>query len=216
MRWGRIKIMKIFIPILLLVFCFSVSAQDRPLIMGLGPLGLNQATFDDAMSILGEPIKDKKNQTFTPLAYSEWFDVPKDLRRVTFKDNNGDCDDTLYFRNGKLIVVERDMKKKLSAEELVDIYDARFYPLIGNFLAGIAPKDLIEGEMKVYYPETFPLEYYMAAANPIAIGLARVVVEDSATAPSDQKVGDSNALPGFVRKEQFISRLLEVQNERNQ
>lgn len=196
--------MKKLIPLFILIFCSSTLAQYKPVLTGLPPLILDDSTFEDARAYLGDPIKDKENQTFIPLAYSEWFNMPKNLRKVKFKAKDGD-DVTLYFRNGKLVIVDLDLKENLRAAELVDIYEEKFYPLVGNFIAGITPTDLVEEKMEVYYPEKFPLEYDMGAASAKIIGLAHVSIDESKAESTVEKV----LLPGLVSRGQFISRTLE-------
>lgn len=200
------------------MFCFSVYGQsDKASLNSWKGLILGESSFEDSKKILGAPVKDKTNQSFTPLVYSKWFGnkLPKDLREVKFKGLDGFDSAVLYFRNDILVVIELDLKKDLSASALVDAYDSKFSPLVGNFASGVTPGDLAEGKREVIYPERFPLAYQMAAANEKSIGLAYAsagMAEAFAAGmmtPMGGRPGLTGSLPGLVRKLQLISRTLE-------
>jgi hypothetical protein len=153
-----------------------------------------------------------------PSIYSKWFgNKPlKGFRVLTFKGIDGFDKVELYFINDNLAVIALDMKKDLAASSLVDAYDSKFFPLVGNFGKAVTPNQLAEPDRKIEYPDAFPLAYHLGAANNKAIGLAYAsagFAETFATTlatPRGQKLGAiSSSLPGLVRTVQLISRRLE-------
>jgi hypothetical protein len=188
-------------------------AQEKASLNSWRGLTLDVSTPTEAIEKLGPPVKDKPKETFLPLVYSKWFgnDVLK-FRRLTFKNIEGFDEANLYFANDKLVIIELDLKKDLAAAALVDAYDAKFYPLVGNYENGITPNDLAEGKREIIYPKYFPSIYKMAAANESAIGMAYAsqgFAESLAAGLSQRSGAVSNALSGLVRKLQLISRALE-------
>ncbi len=104
----------------------------------------------------------------------------------------------------------------LPAASLVNAYENKFFPLVGNYIA-MTPSDLEEANRQIIYPDDgFPLQYYLASANSKAIGLAfasigtkqRLKYLGAETIPA-------TTLPGNVRKLQLVSRKLEIKKEVN-
>lgn len=127
---------------------------------------------------------------------------------------------TLYFRDNKLLAIEMDMKKDLSASTLLSAYENRFVPLVGNYGAGVSPSELETQTREIEYRENFPLAYYMGSATKKSIGLAMASVGSMEAFASGMNSGMSRGtagrgynlggdLPGLVRKLQLISRTLE-------
>lgn len=203
-----------------LLFLLSASAfgqTDKASINSWRGLVIDQTTFDQAVAVLGKPVKDKPNETLTPIFYSKWFGnkMPKGFREATFKNIEGLDSVVLSFKDDKLVVIEMDMKKDLSAAALTDAYDTRFYPLVGNFAGGITPNDLANNDREIIFPERFPAAYYLASANDKTIGFALASMGFAETfaatlsTPRGQRPGLSGTMPGIVRKIQLISRSLE-------
>lgn len=196
----------------------SFGQTEKPTLNSWRGLILDESTFDDAKTKLGEPTKDKSNEYFTPLVYNKWFgNKPQKIyRKVSFKNIEGFDKIFLYFLENKLVVIEFDLKKDLSASALTDAYESKFYPFVGNYANGITPNDLADGTREIIYPERFPLAYQMGAANEKAIGLAFVssgFAENFAAgmmrAPGGRTTAVSSSLGGIVRQMQLISRKLE-------
>lgn len=184
---------------------------------------IGESSFEQAKEILGEPVKDKPNETFRPIFYSKWFGnkLPKGFREVKFKNIEGFDNIVLFFKENKLLIIEMDMKKDLSASALTDAYDTRFYPLLGNFAAGITPNDLSRTDREMIYPERFPPAYFLASANDKTIGFAQATMGFGEsfgailTTPRGQQPGLTGTMPGLVRKMQLISRTLEIKTGTN-
>jgi len=160
--------------ILILALSLAVMAQGKPSLNSWKGLVIDRATPEDATKALGSPAKDKTGEKFNPTLYSKWFgNKPIDgFRVLTFKNLEGVDKAELYFKDGVLMVIDLDMKKELSAAALIDAYDVRFYPLVGNFGKAVTPSQLAKPDRDVDYPQQFPLAYNLGAATDTTLGLA--------------------------------------------
>lgn len=217
--------MKKLFPIFILLFAFSVFAQsEKASLNSWRGLTLDESTIADSKRILGEPEKTKENEKFTPLIYNtKWFGSKNEKRftKLSFKQIDSFDGANLYFSDGKLKIIELDLKKDLTASALVDAYDARFFPLVGKYGAGVTPNDLANPQREIEYPDKIPPLYNMGAANAKAIGIAQASVGSwegafaIMTSPAGKPGVAGAGVPGLVRKLQLVSRTLEDQKASN-
>lgn len=204
------------------------QASGKPVLNSWRELEIDVATPEQVIAKLGVPVQDKRQQKFQPLGSNGsslsklYGNTPeRDFRRLQYKDIEGFDRVDLFFRNGRLVVIEFDLKKDLTAAAMTGAYQSRFVPLVGNYI-GISPDDLADQTRDIQYPSGFPSEYLLGAANKsvLAIAFASIgKVEDLQNTfmqsllrrPRNEYVL-SPILPGLVRRLQLISRTLELRN----
>ena len=172
---------------------------------------LNETSVDKAMEILNKPSKDEPSKALKTITGTQWFEIKEiKFRKLTYKNISGFSEVSLYFSNDVLAIIELELKDKLPASSLIDAYENKFFPLVGNH-QGMTPSELRDDSRPIIYPEDgFPLQYYLASANDEAIGLAYAVIgfKQRAKYFGSDRIPAKN-MPGNIQKIQLISKKLE-------
>jgi hypothetical protein len=186
-------------------------AQEKAKLNSWRGLILNETNIEQAKEILNQPTKEEKAKSLKTLTGSQWFDIKKTkFTKLSYKNLEGFDGSELYFLDDILVAIELELKDALPSASLIDAYENKFFPLVGNHL-GMSPAELMDDSRPIIYPEDgFPLQYYLASANDEVIGLAfaaigfkqRMKYLGATTIPA-------KTMPGEIKKIQLISRRLE-------
>jgi hypothetical protein len=228
----------IFVVAVCLLAFLPSQAQEAARTQADGWLGLtlNVSTAEDAVNILGKPVKDEAGKTVEILSRrgGEWLNVSdnqKVFRKLTFDEPEGFAKARLYFKDGKLAVIE--LQPKYTAEEgwidpddLAEVVEADFKP--HNSVFGgkklPAPQEFAvsgdpstkEDKLHAFYEMIAVGEKFFVFASvdnnkPMAVGLF-------GRNPSyrqkskEKKARDKNGeFPGYVNQIQIVSRSLAVE-----
>jgi hypothetical protein len=175
-------------------------------------LTLDEASAEEAIQTLGKPANDKQDGVGVhPL--QRWFrpDLTKKIfRRLSFKEVEGFSHVDLYFLDGKLAVVQLQVKAELRPTALGNIYDLEFQPMMSGLEESTGVIERHEGKA---YPKSFPDFYNVVAVAP-GVVVNAYVSNSSVGAILAKSLGSGintagGGFPGKVTAIQLISRRLE-------
>ncbi len=174
-------------------------------------LVINQATPDDAIKVLGKPEKDTTDRLRIFDVDPKWItekQKEKVYRRLEFKAE-GMKRATLFFADGKLVVLDLEPEKEPLASALRSIYGVEFAPRFSGWAAAANPQDYERREGKLY-PKTYPSVYSaVAVTDKVFVGALIGNTGMGAALRGSLGVADSSGMPGKVARIQIISRTLE-------
>ncbi len=213
-----IKTKLFIIAFILFAITSSTLAQEKAKLNSWRGLVLNQTSVNEAKEKLKVSSKESTSESFKAIIGSKWFGDKKEkkFRKLAFRKFEGFDEVNLYFLDDYLVVIELNLQEDLLASSLIDAYENRFFPLVGNYI-GMSPAELTEANRQIIYPtDGFPLEYYLASASNEAIGLAfaSIGVKQRLKYLGAERI-PATTLPGNVRKIQLVSRKLEIKKNIN-
>ncbi len=203
---------------LLLFFAASDSSsqsaiQEAPRSDRWRGLVLDQSTPADAKRVLGDAASDKPDRLFISHV-NKWFQPglnKKSLRKIAFGRVEGFDKVDLYFREGKLVVIQLDPHEKIAPTALPRIYGIEFAPFVSGLDEAFNPRQFERNQGKVY-PKTFPDFYSLVAVSPASV-VAAYVANTGFGSMMKQGLGVTDTagggFPGTVHHIQLISRTLE-------
>jgi hypothetical protein len=191
---------------------FAVFAQDE------GPkpdrwrgLVIDQSTPEDAIKLLGKPKKDKLEGVRTyPLNKRLTLDHnSKDVRRLSYEKLEGMKQADLYFKDGKLVLVEIQPEKKIEASAIARIYGITFTPKVSAAEFGFST----ETHKGNSYPVDYPPNYYLIGLSDKTYVSAQVTTGVGGIMFGSRRgkigEGDDAGFPGQIIRIQIISRTVE-------
>ena len=207
-----------FILFLFFICAASCLAQEQS-----GPkpdrwhgLVLNESTPDDALRVLGKPVKDKVG-SLQVMDLRRWVSKKqkeKIFRNLEFKlpESEGVQKATLSFLNDKLVMITLDLKSgSVAPNGLSNIYGMKFEPMIEALDLAMFEKDYERNQGKVY-PKTYPTVYSLVAVADRSFVSAMISNVPSFMGALGKSAGvpdEPGSFPGKVEFVQLISRTLE-------
>jgi hypothetical protein len=202
--------------IILIVFAALLGLMADPASESPRPdrwrnLILDQSTPEEAQHSLGNPKADKPDRLFMQ-PIDKWF-IPglnhKVLRKLTFRGVAGFKEVGLYFRDGKLVVIQLHPADRIAATALSKIYGLEFRPIIHGLLERAWETERHEGRV---YPKQYPTEYALVAVG--EHGVIKALISNSGFGEiMKHSMGGRDtadgSFPGKVSVIQLISRTLE-------
>lgn len=207
----------IIIALCLLFLAAYINAQDQdsPKADRWRGLIINMSSPEDAVKILGQPMKDKMESTRTyPLNKRLILDHnSKDVRRLAYKKLEGIKEADLFFKDNKLVLIQLQLEKKVDASAVSRIYGISFTPKISGAELSLSPGDY-ETHKGNTYPRNFPVVYYLIGLSDQTYVSAMVEnggVGNILFGSRRGKIGeeDGAGFPGKIGRIQIISRVLE-------
>jgi hypothetical protein len=175
-------------------------------------LALDEASAEQAIQILGKPAADKQDGVAVrPI--QRWFrpDLGKKIFRcLSFKEIEGFNHVDLYFLEGKLAVVQLQVKADLRPAALGNIYGLEFQPMMSGFEESMGVVERHQGKA---YPRSFPDFYNVVAVAP-GVVVNAYVSNNGFGAILSKRLGSGidtagGGFPGRVATIQLMSRRLE-------
>lgn len=181
-------------------------------------LMLDEASEEQAIQTLGKPAADKEDGiAVRPI--QRWFrpDLGKKIfRRLSFKEVEGFRNVDLYFLDGKLAVIQSQVRADVRPTALKNIYGVEFQPIMSGFEESMGVVERNQGKA---YPKSFPIQYNLVAVAPRVVVNADVL-NGGFGAALQKSLGSGidtagGGFPGKVATIQLISRRLEDQTGEN-
>jgi hypothetical protein len=175
-------------------------------------LVLDQSSEDQAIQVLGKPAADKLDGVAVrPI--QRWFrpDLGKKIfRDLSFAEVQGFSHVDLFFLDGKLAVIQLQVKADVRPTALKNIYGLEFQPMMSGFEESMGVVERNQGKA---YPKSFPMQYHVVAVASTAVVNA-AVINSGAGYALRQTLGSGidtagGGFPGKVETIQLISRRLE-------
>ena len=199
----------------------SLSAQDSPKPDRWRGLVLDEATPEEAFSILGRAEKDNVDRLRVFYLSSKWITKKhkeKVFRTIRWKENKGLNPSVkgikyvqLSFLNNKLAMIEFEVKEKIDASALENIYQIQFDPRIDGIDEAFNPQNFERMQGRVY-PKIYPTVYYLQSATENSfLGVLVDNASMGAVLKNVTGVKDSpgNGFPGKIANFQIVTRRLE-------
>lgn len=152
--------MKKLLIFLCLVTCFATNiAQSNNRITpdGFHGLVLNQATAQDAIGLLGQPVADKLGRLEVS-KLGRWLEPKhkeKIFRHLTFKKIADFRIIELSFLDDKLMMIELEFSKTIQPEKLENVFGVVFTPLGGPVDLPDKPEQQPRAFFATHYPDFF-------------------------------------------------------------
>lgn len=194
---------------------FLIFLVSTPVLFAQSPdswrgIQLAETTFEDAAAILGQPAKVKEKQKLRT-EVGDWIDRDYRYKIAEFRDLEGAKKAKLYFREGKVRVIEIDLLEKVNPNALPSAYGIQFLPKVSGLSVAFEPEAYGRNDEGVTYPKKYPLVYSIIGVAESAFVVARV--EQGTFSHVGKSLGgvqdDGLSFPGEAKFIQLVSRSLE-------
>lgn len=195
--------------------------QDSPRPDRWRGLVLDEATPEDAFTVLGKAEKDELDRLRVAYFSSKWISKKhkeKVFRKIRWKENKGLNPlvtgvkyAQLSFLNNKLVMIEFELKEKIDAGALENIYQIQFVPRIDGIDEALNPQNFERLQGRVY-PKIYPTVYHLQSVTENSfLGVLVDNVSFAAAFKNITGVTDSSndGFPGKVAYFQIVTRKLE-------
>jgi hypothetical protein len=186
--------------------------QDSPKPDRWHNLILDQSTPDDAIKELGTPANDKSGHLRVynvGRAASDRLNK-EETRQLTFKNVAGMKKVELTFIGDKLLLIQLNLEKGISANAISNIYGLTFQPKVSGLDESFSPQDYERNQGRVY-PKTYPSVYQLIAVTE-RVRVDALVSNVSLGAALKGSMGvrdDTGSFPGKIDFIQLISRKMD-------
>lgn len=197
------------------------SVQDSPKPDRWRGLVLDEATPDDAFNALGKAEKDEMDRLRVGYFSSKWISKKhkdKVFRKIRWKENKGLNPlvkgikyAQLSFLNNKLVMIEFELKEKIDAGALENIYQIQFVPRIDGIDEALNPRNFERMQGRVY-PKIYPPVYSLQSVTENSF--LGVLVDNASFVAALKNItgvtdSSGDGFPGKVAHFQIVTRQLE-------